>query len=93
MIRVATVLQWAAEPKCEYEVRAFWDSEASVWVAESDDVPGLVTEAETVEQLIAPLQVEVPELLEANGALVAEEKDVSIRLVAERAVRARCDAA
>jgi predicted RNase H-like HicB family nuclease len=77
----------------EYEVRAFWDPEASVWVAESEDVPGLVTETETVEQLIAKLQLMVPELLEANGAVVAEEKDISIRLVAERAVRARRDAA
>ena len=39
----------------EYELRAFWDPDASVWVAESADVPGLVTEAETVEQLIAKL--------------------------------------
>jgi predicted RNase H-like HicB family nuclease len=62
-----------------------------VWVAESEDVPGLVTEAETVEQLIAKLQVMVPELLGANG--VAKDKDVSIKLVAERAVRARRDAA
>ncbi|HSA81810.1 MAG TPA: DUF1902 domain-containing protein [Geminicoccaceae bacterium] len=75
----------------EYEVRAFWDPEASVWVAESEDVPGLVTEAETVEQLIAKLQVMVPEVLDANG--VSKEKDVSIKLVAERAVRARRDAA
>jgi predicted RNase H-like HicB family nuclease len=75
----------------EYEVRAFWDPEASVWVAESEDVPGLVTEAETVEQLIAKLQVMVPELLDANE--VAKDKDVSIKLVAQRAVRARRDAA
>jgi predicted RNase H-like HicB family nuclease len=75
----------------EYEVRAFWDPEASVWVAEGEDVPGLVTEAETVEQLIAKLQVMVPELLDANE--VAKDKDVSIKLVAQRAVRARRDAA
>jgi len=76
----------------EYEVRAFWDPEASVWVAESEDVPGLVTEAETVEQLIAKLQVMVPDLLEVNGVLIAVEKDVSIKLVAERAIpcSARC---
>ena len=29
-----------------YFVRAEWDEEAKVWVATSDDVPGLVTEAE-----------------------------------------------
>ena len=28
-----------------YEIRAQWDSEAGVWVAESEDVPGLVAEA------------------------------------------------
>lgn len=30
-----------------YEVLALWDSEAGVWVAESEDVPGLVAEAES----------------------------------------------
>jgi hypothetical protein len=33
------------------KVEAFWDSEALVWVATSEDVPGLVTEAETIEAL------------------------------------------
>jgi predicted RNase H-like HicB family nuclease len=53
----------------EFKVTALWDPEASVWVAESEDVPGLVTEADTVEQLVAKLRVMVPELLEANGVL------------------------
>jgi hypothetical protein len=35
-------------------------------VATSDDVPGLVTEAESREELIEILRVLVPELLEAN---------------------------
>ena len=43
-------------------VRAEWDSEAGVWVAESDDVPGLVTEADTLERLVERLRVLVPEL-------------------------------
>jgi predicted RNase H-like HicB family nuclease len=30
------------------EVDAHWDSEAGVWVAESEDIPGLVTEAESM---------------------------------------------
>ena len=77
----------------EFKVTAFWDSEASVWVAESEDVPGLVTEADTVEQLVAKLRVMVPELLEANGVLEADVKDVPIRLVAERAMYASRDAA
>lgn len=48
-------------------VRAEWDDEAAVWVATSDDVPGLATEAETLEALSAKLEVMVPELLDANG--------------------------
>lgn len=77
----------------ELKVAAFWDPEASVWVAESEDVPGLVTEAETVEQLVAKLRVMVPELLEANGVLGTDVEDVPIRLVAERAVHAPRNAA
>lgn len=52
-----------------YHVKADWDSEAGVWVATSDDVPGLATEAETIEALTAKLRVMVPELLEANHLL------------------------
>jgi len=54
-------------------VRAEWDDEARVWVATSDDVPGLATEGETVEGLIKKLRVMVPELLEANGNPVEYE--------------------
>ena len=48
-------------------VRADWDDEARVWVATSDDVPGLATESETLEDLVHKLKVMIPELLEANG--------------------------
>jgi predicted RNase H-like HicB family nuclease len=48
-------------------IRAEWDDGASVWVATSDDVPGLVTEADTLEALSAKLDAMVPELLDANG--------------------------
>jgi predicted RNase H-like HicB family nuclease len=77
----------------EFKVTALWDPEASVWVAESEDVPGLVTEADTVEQLVAKLRIMVPELLEANGVLGTGVEDVPIRLIAERAVRAPRNAA
>jgi len=48
-------------------VRAEWDEEAEVWVATSDDVPGLVAEADTAEALLAKLHILIPELLDANG--------------------------
>ena len=55
--------------KTRYVVKAMWDEEARVWVAESDDVPGLVTEAATQQELIRKLEIVVPELLEANDLL------------------------
>jgi hypothetical protein len=39
-------------PMAGYQVNAFWNDEAQVWVAASDDVLGLATEAEAVEQLL-----------------------------------------
>ena len=56
-----------------YFVRAEWDDEAAVWVATSDDVPGLATEADTLEALSGKLNTLVPELLEANGHLDTNE--------------------
>jgi len=54
-----------------YSVQARWDSEGGVWVAESEDVPGLVAEAESPNALAKKLRVLVPELLELNGKLEA----------------------
>lgn len=54
-------------------IRAEWDDEADVWVATSDDVPGLATEAGTMELLSEKLSVMIPELLAANGCPVFAE--------------------
>ena len=54
-------------------VRAEWDDEARVWVATSDDVPGLATEESTIELLVEKLRRLIPELLEANDSLVDQE--------------------
>jgi predicted RNase H-like HicB family nuclease len=53
-------------------VKAFWDSEAKVWVATSEDVLGLATEADTIEALVARLNLIIPDLMEANGEIVEE---------------------
>jgi len=66
-----------------YFVRAEWDDEAAVWVASSDDVPGLVTEAATLEALDTKLRSMVPELLEANGCMPADGQ-VAVELLARR---------
>ena len=39
-----------------YHVQGDWDPEANVWVATSDDVPGLATEAATIDELTATLR-------------------------------------
>lgn len=59
-------------------VTAVWDDEASVWVAQSDDVPGRVTEAESLEDLAAKLEMMIPKLLEANGLSVPAGLAVSL---------------
>lgn len=59
-------------------VKAFWDSEAEVWVATSDDVPGLATESESIDGLVAKLKVMVPELLDANGVPDGDEVPISL---------------
>src|ERR1017187_1222678 len=59
-------------PREVYEVRAQWDSEAGVWLAESEDVPGLVAEAESPNLLAQKLKVLIPELLELIGVSTSQ---------------------
>ncbi|MDR0949823.1 MAG: DUF1902 domain-containing protein [Lachnospiraceae bacterium] len=51
----------------EYRVDFLWDSEANVWVATSDDVPGLVLESGSFDALVERVRFAIPELLELNG--------------------------
>jgi len=50
-------------------VKAVWDAEAQIWVAESDDVPGLATGAVSLDELVDKLNAMIPELLELNRHL------------------------
>jgi len=56
-----------------YRIQAFWDVDAKVWVAESQDVPGLATWAANLDDLIAKLVVMIPELLELNQHIVQSQ--------------------
>ena len=51
------------------QVVARWDGEANVWLAESEDVPGLVAEAESPNALTRKLRGLIPDLLQLDGAL------------------------
>lgn len=50
-----------------YRVDLNWDDEASVWVATSEDIFGLVMEGGSADALIERVKLAVPELLELNG--------------------------
>ncbi|MDV2993254.1 MAG: hypothetical protein N4J56_002908 [Chroococcidiopsis sp. SAG 2025] len=53
----------------KFQIQAFWDSDAQVWVATSDDIPGLATEASTLEFLTQKLRDMIPELVTLNKVL------------------------
>jgi predicted RNase H-like HicB family nuclease len=73
-----------------YHVQADWDHEAGVWVATSDDVPGLATEAPTIEALAEKLRTMIPELLEANQLLSSEQPpSIGFELTSHRQERVR----
>jgi predicted RNase H-like HicB family nuclease len=66
-------------------VDAEWDPEAAVWVAESEDVPGLVAEAETLEALTDKLRTLIPELIDLNDVPVAtDDGNLPFDVVAQR---------
>ena len=58
-----------------------WDDEASVWIATSKDVPGLILESGSFDALIERVRYAVPELLELNGK---PNKIVDLTFVSER---------
>ena len=65
-----------------YNVKLTWDGEVSMWVATSDDVPGLVLESNSYDVLIEKVKVAIPELLELNNnASLKTIKFISERLV------------
>ncbi|MDR1737058.1 MAG: DUF1902 domain-containing protein [Oscillospiraceae bacterium] len=69
----------------EYTIKLKWDNEASVWLATSNDVPGLVLESGSFDALIERVRYAVPELLELNGVARA---DIPLCFMSERHERA-----
>jgi hypothetical protein len=51
----------------DISIQARWDGEASVWIATSDDVPGLVVEADTWPRMIEEVRLILPDLMELTG--------------------------
>lgn len=68
-----------------WTLHAAYDAEAHIWYTLDCDVPGLVTEGETLEHLRDRAAAVLPELLADNAALIPPEKRAgphSLRLVA-----------
>jgi Domain of unknown function (DUF1902) len=63
-----------------FDVKVTWDPEAKMWVADSDDVPGLAAEAPDPDSLVKKLSVLVPELLELNHVPVVPKAQVELVL-------------
>jgi len=65
----------------EYTIKAIWDPEASVWIATSDDLPGLILESGSLDALIERVRFAVPDLLKIDGD---NQKPLSMCLISER---------
>lgn len=69
------------------EIAAQWDDEAEVWIATSEDVPGLCVEASTFDELVDVAMELTPELLELNHVEISGP--VSLHITAERTMTAK----
>lgn len=50
----------------EYVVNFMYDEEANVWIATSEDIPGLVLENESLDKLMSETKDAAKELIELN---------------------------
>jgi predicted RNase H-like HicB family nuclease len=75
------------------EVQAQWDQEAGVWWAESADLPGLVSEAPTLDALMERVSSVIPDLLavaEGSSASNNAPRRVTFRLYQDEQPLAGC---
>jgi len=67
----------------EYRVSLNWDDEAYVWMASSDDVPGLALESGSLDALMERVKYAIPDLLDIK------DTDITIAFQAERMSQVR----
>lgn len=67
-------------------VRATWDEDAKVWVAQSSDIDGLATEADTLEALKTKVLEMISELMELNGT-ASQLSEIPVHFMAEQTAR------
>lgn len=70
-------------------VRALWDPEAHVWVAESPDLPGLILEAENQDELISKLQTAIPDLIAESEFAGCALSEIPVCVMSEALTKVR----
>ena len=50
-----------------FRINMLWDNASEVWIATSQDVPGLVLESGSFDALVERVKFTIPELIELNG--------------------------
>jgi hypothetical protein len=65
------------------EVHAEWVADPGVWIATSEDVPGLCVQADTFDEMVEIVTALVPELLELNKVNISQSA-IPLRIVAEK---------
>ena len=68
-----------------WTIHAAYDPEAAIWYTLDSDVPGLITEGETIERLRARAAAVLPELIALNADHISPDRRSgphSLRLVA-----------
>jgi len=69
-------------------IRAFFDKEAKVWVATSNDISGLYIEADTMEILLERIPDVLADLIECNDyELNSDLPDIPYHVMAEQTGR------
>lgn len=51
----------------EYIINITWDNDADVWIATSEDIPGLVLESGSFGVLLERIRFAAPELIDLNN--------------------------
>ena len=67
-----------------YTVNLIWDTDAGVWIATSEDIPGLVLESESYDSLLERTLQAAPELLSLNNA---DSKPATLNFLSKRQER------
>ena len=66
--------------KNRFNVQVTWDSQAKMWVADSDDIPGLAAEAPDDTSLWEKLEGLIPELLTLNNVRLKPNQVIGVML-------------